>query len=390
MNFEIPASRLNSELERLVSIAAGNNKTNPILEYAHLEPLGKSLRLTTTDTRETLECLIDDVSIENPERLCLPAKRLYNLTKLFAPEAPVKFVTEANGQIRVLQGKSKFRLSTVSPGSFPAVLSSTEKLLELPAADLRRMIRLSSNFVGEDDSRFAFSGAELDVSAGVVSLVATDGQRLAYAELPPGQFDKELTVLIPQKGLKQLASLLNGVDGTVQISGCRAPAGGFRSVCFDVGTRRLTVLLTTGTFPQYQLMFKSVEDHPHKASIERAEFHNALKRLQAVLDDRTKFARLDFGRGAVRISSNKKDVGDGVEEVALEHKLNLPDKVTSVGVNLDFILEFLSAAGDITPRDGACVSITYKDSASFLELNIEDTAQVFRYLLAPLRIVDEQ
>lgn len=393
MHIEIKSAHLTDELARLVPVAG---KQSPVLSYARIEANG-SLRMTTTNLKERMDCFVQGATVRQPGLVCLPVKRLHDLAELFNPQEIVSIKEQSNGRVEIKQGKTKYNLTTVSPGAFPSVSEDefSDEVYTFPEASaLRKMIRLVSGFIGEDDTNYAYSGAQIEFDGKRLILVSSNNQSLAFAERnfanTDDTHDKPLKVLIPQKALQQLLKLLSSVADSAPVEARVAYTAALKpsKVRFSVGTRRLTANLTTGAFPAYEQILKL--DHKFRVEANTGDFSAGLKRLRQVLDERTSVARFEFGRQALRFSSVAKDVGDGFEEIPVVHTGDeKPSEIVTAGVNVEFFLDFLSAAREISPKQDAKISLCYSNSSAPMELGIPGGSETFRYIYSPMRLPED-
>lgn len=386
MNFTVKAKNLSEELGLLASVSE-KRKTQPVLAYSSVEAVSDNhLKFTSTDTQNTLECVIPQVEFKQKGEICVHSKRLSELTSRFAPDEPVRFSSdESAGFVHLSQGKSRFKLASISPGAFPKIPDQFSGKINLPSEALKRMFRLVAPFTGEDDSTYAFSNAGLSSDGEKLKIAAsTGGTSFAYSEFP-FKSDEKFNCLLPVKSLKQISSLADSYSGeTVETDFSLGADGKLNKLRFRFGTRRLTVTLPVGTFPDYSPIL--AVQHKHTAEIDTAELKEKLERLKIVLDKKNGNPLLALSNQEAEITVEHCDIGTGTETVNLKSMTpELPEPPVKIRINLEAFSLFLQAASKIAPKKNSTVSFSFTDAHSICELGVSEAGQMFRFLLMPNR-----
>jgi DNA polymerase-3 subunit beta len=242
--------------------------------------------------------------------------------------------------------------------------------VRLPGGQLGRMIEKVIFAVTPDDSRFALNGALLILGAKSMSLVASDGFRLAHVtERIEKGADEEERTLVPRKALGEIARV--AAAGGEDVFYCRKD----NHLFFDIGRTHLSSRVLEGTFPNFEKVIPKGNDK----SVEFAcpELTTALSRVSLLANERSRAIKLALKGGRAEISSRNPEMGEASETIGTEYG---GDDV-EIGFNAKYLLDFLAVVG--TER----VTIELKDEVSQGVLHpAGDDAPRYTYVVMPMRI----
>ncbi|MFN6965245.1 MAG: DNA polymerase III subunit beta [Pyrinomonadaceae bacterium] len=384
MKIRIDAEMLRDELSRATSVIEKTPR-KPGLEYVLVEPAGKYVKFTGSDGVAAIESFApsDEVEFEAGAKgpICLPGRKTLDLVKLMSGE--VRFETLPNGYINLYNGRSKYRLASIDASRYPRIAEEFTPSGDLPAQVLRRAIKLTRGFIGEDDSKFAFSGGLLEVSDGSMRVVATDGARLAVAECG-GVDEGDFSVLLPHRSLNMLAGLISRDSETVTVAFARNPVtGAITKAKFKIERAFLTTNLTTGQFPAWRQILPS-SDHELQAELSRTELHNALRKALVATDGKSNIVELNFAPGSVLVKTDGADAGSDVLDAEYLTGDPAEDAEARLGLNANFVNQFLAVVPDVLEDDS--VLISYNGPTQFVGISPREAEFDFKYLLAPARL----
>jgi DNA polymerase-3 subunit beta len=206
-----------------------------------------------------------------------------------------------------------------------------------------------------------------------ITMVATDGHRLAHCERSGGKFDGvsgEMKTLVPKKAMDELKSLLDSTDAdTVEFAKDES------TLFFRIGPRLLTSRQLTGQFPNYEAVLP--KDNSKVVPLNADELNAAILRVAQFADERSRAVRLKLEKGEVKISASSTEAGES--EDSLEVSYN-GDAMT-IGFNAAYLVDFLKAAGSSEVR------LELKDPQSAGQLRpAEGDDYKYRYIVMPMRI----
>jgi DNA polymerase-3 subunit beta len=367
--FTVHCGDLLKELINLQRIVP-RKTTIPILMNIHLHAWGNTLLLTAFDTDVSLRTSCP-ARVTKEGRLTLPAHKLYEYARLLEDGDLTMRLLE-NHWVQIRSGRSKTRMAGMAAEAFPNLpLFPAASAIKLDAAALRTLIAHTSFAVCVEESRHLFNGALLLLKPEGITMVSTDGYRMAYAEYTKRQEIKEARVLVPKKALTELSSLLNS-SSIEQIQFAQDES----TLYFAMGSRLLTSRQIAGRFPNYEAVLP--KGHPHQTTISREELLLALQRVAQFSDERSKCVRVRFENSEFRLATSCADIGEAEDILASTYA----GESRTIAFNSQYLLEFLKAVNCERVR------LDFKDAESASEFRPEGSADSqcsYRYIVMPLR-----
>ena len=309
MKFTVNREKLQKALQRVGSII-GSRSMLPVLGNVLIQAEEGGLRLTTTDLEIRVSTHLE-AQVEELGSTTAPARKLASLVGCFVG-ADVQFEVDEKDHIRIRCGTSHFTLLGLPASDYPAPPEFVaQRGINVKEADFKRMVGAISYAVSVDDSRKTLTGLLLSVRDSAVTLVATDGKRLAMQEKTPesvtgGDGDS----IIPLKAASEVRRLLEG-DAVMRIEigdkQCR-----FEGASFD-----LTTKLIEGNYPNY----RQVVPPSFRRTIEipTAVFLAKIETVSLVLSDSTSFIILKFEDNQLKLQGSSSEVGEGSDVVEIAY-----------------------------------------------------------------------
>ena len=325
------------------------------------------LNLVATDTNVTMSCSIE-AEVSKEGQTTFDAKRLFSIVREL-PQAEIEFEVDDKDVGEIRCGASYYRLFGIEFESFPKVEPIDKSAAgvvsyTVPQLDLREMLKKTSYSSSDDDSRQILNGVFLSIKNGKLTLVATDGRRLALIEqeleVPT---EKQMEVVIPTKTVGELLKLL-GDSGTIDIT------LGEKLISMDIGTTNVLSKLIEGTFPNYLQVIPAQNEQ--RISIERESFLAALRRV-SLIHDRTMSVKILFSKNKVVLTTHSPDVGEASETLPIKYS----GKDLDVTYNPDYLVDALK---NLT-SDEIYFELTDMLSPSVIKCDIP-----FLYVIMPLRV----
>lgn len=317
MNVTLQTADLARELELLVKVVA-NKPTIPVLANILVQADGSGLRLATTDLEIGLVTFCP-ATVHEPGVTTLPAKHLLDIVKLLSGETTL---TLDKTSVHLLSGAYRSRLQTYSAADYPA-MPSMKDLPTVTLSGLQDAIRRVRFAVSDKNKRYFMDGALLSFTEQGFTLAATDGHRLAYAQVASPTWECA-PLIIPSKTLDKL----------LEIPGEMLVALGQRHLFFVIDGRMLFSRMIDGKFPDYGRIIP--RDNDRHVVVPRMGLKDALQRLVLTALE----VVLTFKTGVLTLTSRSAEIGDAVEQVSIVYEG--PD--TTVTLNGHYLLEFLSVA----------------------------------------------
>lgn len=351
--------------------------TIPILSNVRLEADQEagSLGLTATDMDLSLAAR-EDALVARGGTTTVAAHTLFDIVRKLPDGAEVAI--EQNGQageVTVRAGRSVFNLPTLPADEFPASNEEQPGAVRfgLPAADLAKLIAKTRFAISTEETRYYLNGIHMHATRGggaaaMLRGVATDGHRLARVEvgLPEGAAAMP-PIIVPRKTVAEVAKLLEGEQGEVQVS--VSPA----RIQFTLERAVLISRLIDGTFPEYERVIPSGNERI--AVLETQDFKKAVDRVSTISTDKARAVKLSLDGGTVTVSAVSADAGRAVEEIDADYS----SEPLEIGFNARYISDMMSEI------DGPKVRLEMASAAAPTVVRDPEDASTL-YVLMPMRV----
>jgi len=374
MEFIINPSLLKEELGLLTPVIERKPGV-PVLSKIKLETnIQGELALTATDLDVTMRSLqIADVL--QTGSILVEGRKLYDISREL-PNEPIHFQLNKNGQIEIRYKKGRHKLGTTESSQFPEVPTQKQSGVRVPAIILREAIRRTVFAVTTEQSRFTISGAKLLVDESRLTMVATDGHRLAFARFPlVNSTGQKLDLLVPKKSLSQLEYLLDrelrrNAESAVEIGETN------NQLCFAAGNHSLFSRKLSGSFPNWEMVLPKSLDYT--AEISTDDFRRSLSRVTLTADDRNYSVTMEIEPGKLLLKSNTAE-GEAQEEMLAAFN---GQNTHHLRFNSRYLMDFLQV---VSKAGSPTFSLGFNDGNSPFELFLPDQPGGYRYVLMPLR-----
>lgn len=366
MKLEAKREQLLKPLQHVIG-AVERRQTLPILANVLLAAGERELTLTATDLEVELSTRVG-LPADAPGEITLPARKLHDILRAL-PEDGVVTLSVDGDKATVRCGRSRFTLAMLPAGDFPTL----EDLpfagdIRLPQGALRSLIERTHFAMAQQDVRYYLNGMLLEVNGGTLRSVATDGHRLAMCSLDaqiPSQDRHQ--VIVPRKGILELARLLTEQDGEVGI------VLGQHHIRATTGEFTFTSKLVDGKFPDYERVLPRGGD---KLVVgDRQQLREAFSRTAILSNEKYRGIRLQLSNGLLKIQANNPEQEEAEEEVQVEYNGgNL-----EIGFNVSYLLDVLGVIGTEQVR---FILSDSNSSALVHEADNDDSA----YVVMPMRL----
>ncbi len=373
MKLTMERSDLLNALSHVQNVVERRN-TIPILSNVLMQASGSQLRLTATDLDiEAVDCA--DAKVSADGAITAPAGTLFDVIRKLPAGADIEMELQPDNQrLSIRSGRSHFELPTLPASDFQTMTPDDDAAtFTLPATDYARLIDKTKFAISTEEARYYLNGvyihgAENDDNEAVLRAVATDGHRLALAEVPcPAGAEKLEGVIIPRKAVTESRRLVDATDGDVEISVSDA------KIVIKAGRAVLTSKLIDGTFPDYTRVIPKGNDK--KMSINNKAFEAAVDRVATVSAERSRSVKLSLSKGKVTLAVSHAETGAGNEEIEADYA----DDEMEIGFNAKYLMDI---AGQI---EADTAEFMFNDPAS-PALVLDPSDDSARYVLMPLRV----
>jgi len=370
MEFSVKKFDLLAELESTQGVVE-RKTTIPILSNLLCEAKGNRLAITATDLELSIRTSCE-AKVKKDGAGTVPAKKLLDIVRLL-PEGEIKFKLLENHFVQIMCDRKNYKLVGMSKDNFPALPNFPSGPVKVPAKLLGDEISKTTFAISLEESRYTLNGALLVLKPESLTMVATDGHRLAMVEANH-KFDgntPETRVLVPKKAMTEIQRLAAGAGDDVSTEFAQDESHLF----FQFGPRLLTCRKLTGQFPNYEAVLP--RDATKTIVLDKTELQDALRRVSQLADQRSHAVKFVLAKEGVEISASSPEYGEAKEAIDKEFK---GDPIT-IGFNAQYLLDFLSAAPD------GPISFELKDEQSAGQLRpMADESSRYRYVVMPMRI----
>jgi DNA polymerase-3 subunit beta len=369
---EITVSK--SELLRELTATQGvveRKTTIPILSNYLFETAGDKLSLTATDLDLSLRTSCS-AKVKKEGACTIPARKLYDYVKLL-PDADITIRLLENHWVSIRCGRSNTKMVGMAKSNFPGLpVFPSAGAIKIPAAVLRSMISKTGFAIASEESRYTLNGALMVLKPESITMVATDGHRLAHVERAGEKFEGvsgEMKTLIPKKAMDELKSLLDSDVETIDFAKDES------TLFFRVGQRLLTSRQLTGQFPNYEAVLP--KDISKSIALHGDELGAAIARVAQFADERSRAVRLRLEKGELKISASSTETGESEDSIEVAYD----GEPMAIGFNAQYLIDFIKATGS------GEVKLELKDAQSAGQLRpAEGDDYKYRYIVMPMRI----
>jgi DNA polymerase-3 subunit beta len=339
MKFKINRDHFANGLAQVLNVV-GSKATMPILSNVLIEAEKDQISLTTTNLDLGIRCKIK-ADVKETGSVTLPVKRLATIVREL-PSVDVAFDGAPNHQVKLTSGGSTFRIMGIGKEEFPPLPEfGDEKAYTLEQGELISMLRSVAYAQSTDETRYILNGVYFNFRDGKLTLVATDGRRLAHIskemEVPAASAG---AIILPAKTVSELSRLLDkGAKVKINFNDRRA--------AFQIATDKDTSGLidsvylyskvVEGNYPNYQQVIPK-ETH-QRIKLEREFFLQCVHRAALVCSEKANSVKIKITSNLLEIFAQSSDFGEAHESMAIGY--SGPD--LQVAFNPAFIMDPLKA-----------------------------------------------
>jgi DNA polymerase-3 subunit beta len=368
MNLTIAKDQISNGLQSVQNVVS-TRTTLPILSNVLLRAEANRLELTATDLDVTITCTVE-ASVKSPGAVTVPVKKLFSIVRELA-SAEVDLETDDKNTCTLRSGPSFYRIRGLGAEEFPPLPKFKEdKHVTLPQDKVRGMLRKTSFAVSTDESRYVLNGIYFSLKEHKLTMVATDGRRLALVDEEVDVSEKSQgEFIVPAKAVNELNRLLQE-KGTVDIRFSENQAS-FTLTDEQGFTIVIITKLIEGNYPNYRQVIPG--EAKERVTLARDEFLHALRRAEIMTSEKQNSVKLTFTKNNLAITANSPDVGEARESLAINYK----GRDLAVAFNPTYVIEPLNALSE----DEVYLELIDELSPGVLKIN-----GPFLYVVMPMRL----
>jgi DNA polymerase-3 subunit beta len=374
-----------------VSGIVERRQTLPILSNVLIEVRSGVLSLTATDLEIQVSATAPGLVNLEDFSITVAARKLSDILRAL-PEQTAITLDIKDSKLFVKAGKSRFSLQTLPPTDFPRFpeVSLPTPKISFAQKDLRALFAMTQYAMAQQDIRYYLNGMFLALDGQEVTVVATDGHRLAMSKTEFGTDHPPTEVILPRKAVLELTRVLGDSDEQVILQFLPS------QVRFDLGGISLVSKLIDGKFPNYQAVVPT--EYIKRFKIERSTLQESLQRASILSNEKFRGVRWIVSPDKMKILCTNSEQEEAEEDLEILFELD-PDRTSrqrntdehpvsagpelippiDIGFNITYLLEVLNNISSDT------VCCWFGDSNTSMLLTIPDNDR-FKYVVMPMRI----
>ncbi|MGD9773397.1 DNA polymerase III subunit beta [Diaphorobacter sp.] len=342
--------------------------TLPILANVLIRKTGNALQLTTSDLEIQIRTTAELGGDTGDFTTTVGARKLIDILKTMPADQTVS-LESSQARLILKGGKSRFTLQTLPAEDFPLVqeAASFGPSFSVPQKVLKGLMGQVSFAMAVQDIRYYLNGILFVAEGKQLSLVATDGHRLAFTSATLDVEVPKQEVILPRKTVLELQRLLSDADGAIEMQFANNQAR------FSFGGMEFVTKLVEGKFPDYNRVIP--RNHHNSVTLGRAPLLASLQRTAIMTSDKFKGVRLNIEPGTLRVASNNAEQEEAMDELDIDYG----GDAIEIGFNVTYLIDALANMGQ------DMVKIDLADGNSSALLTIPDN-EYFKYVVMPMRI----
>lgn len=370
MKFTVQREALLKSLS-LVSGVVERRQTLAVLANVLFDISEQNLSLTGTDTEVeiTSHLQLAEPASSNG-RLTIPAKKLLDICKSLADGSTINFTVTENQKVQIVSGRSRFTLATLPAHEFPNV-EEGEVRASFPVlqGQLKKLIDSTAFAMAQQDVRFYLNGMLWEASEKQLRVVATDGHRLALCDQRSDDIHvgSKIQVIVPRKGIHELARSLNQDDKSIQI------IIGQNHLTAKTEDYTFITKLVDGKFPDYQRVLPLAGDKIILGS--RQELKEAFNRAAILSNEKYRGVKLDLTENTLTIRANNPEQEEAEDSVLVDYKGGNME----IGFNVNYLIDVTNVLSGETVK----ISLSDGNSSALVEDAASNNAV---YVVMPMRL----
>ncbi len=342
--------------------------TLPILANVLIRKTGDQVQITTSDLEIQIRTVAPLGGDEGDFSTTVGARKLIDILRTLPSDQIISLESSA-AKLILKGGKSKFTLQTMPADDFPLVQESASfgPTFSVPQKTLKALLSQVSFAMAVHDIRYYLNGILFVAEGQQLSLVATDGHRLAFASATLDVGVPKQEVILPRKTVLELQRLLSDADGAIDMQFANNQAK------FSFDGMEFVTKLVEGKFPDYNRVIP--RNHKNAITLGRAALLSTLQRTAILTSEKFKGVRLNIDPGTLRVAANNAEQEEAVDELDIDFS---GDSI-EIGFNVTYLIDAL------TNMSQDMVTLELSDGNSSVLFTIPENPH-FKYVVMPMRI----
>ena len=348
--------------------------TLPIISNILLRLEGEKLALYATDLDTSIRTQLIVSSAEDGS-VTLPAKKLVEIVRELQDTTIEMNIKDKKATMTCEQGN--FQLTGMDSDEFPAFPEAPSgETFKISQFALAKMIHKTLYCISKDETRPALQGVFWQIGEKKMSMVATDGHRLAKIVMAKEGSDKVVKdVIVPAKALNQILRLFGEQDADVEV--CVTE----NQIIFSLGNTTLYSRLIEGPYPDYTQVIPKDGINDKNLIVNREQLLAATRRVSTLSNSLTHQVKFDMSPGHVQLYASDRDLGGEAKD---DLKAEYSGEDMQIGYNAHYIIEILKNI------DSEEVSFELSSSVSACLIKPSAGKEDYLCLIMPLRLTEEK
>jgi len=366
-NLNIERDVLMKPLQSVTGVVE-RRQTLPILSNVLIEARGGKLVLLATDLEIQVSADVPGIEPDPDFSVTVSAKKLLDILRAL-PEQSSLVLEPKDNKVLLKAGRSRFSLQTLPPADFPRLADGQTPTAEfsLSQKQLRDLLGLTQYAMAQQDIRYYLNGMLMEVANTELTLVATDGHRLAYVQKVLENSYVPDQVILPRKAVLELSRLLSDSDEPILVSVMP------NQVKFSLPGIELVTKVIDGTFPPYGRVIP--QNYQRRIELDRGVLQHALQRAAILSNEKFRGVRWILSPGSLKIVCTNTEQEEAEEELEVDYDGESLD----IGFNITYVQDVL---GNV---DSSKIICEFGDANSSMLLSMEGRSE-FKYVVMPMRI----
>jgi DNA polymerase-3 subunit beta len=362
-----PQEKLLSALQAVAGIVERRH-TLPILANVLLRKNGGDVEFTTSDLEIQVRTRAELGGDEGSFATTVGARKLIDILRTL-PADQVVTLTANQSKLTLQGGKSRFTLQTLPSDDFPLVNEAVDfgPAFGVPQKTLKALINQVHFAMAVHDIRYYLNGILFVAEGKTLTLVATDGHRLALAQATLETEIPKQEVILPRKTVLELQRLLKDDESTIEMRFAGNQAK------FSFSGMEFVTKLVEGKFPDYNRVIP--KNHKNHVTLGRAPLLASLQRAAILTSEKFKGVRLNIEPGTLRIASSNAEQEEAKEELEIDYA----GDAIEIGFNVTYLMDALANMGQ------EMIKLELQDTNSSALITVPEQAG-FKYVVMPMRI----
>jgi len=342
--------------------------TLPILANVLIRKTGPELEFTTSDLEIQVRTSAELGGDTGNFATTVGARKLIDILRSMPADQTVT-LSAAQNKLTLQGGKSRFTLQTLPSDDFPLVQEAADfgPMFSVPQKALKGLINQVHFAMAVHDIRYYLNGILFVAEGKNLTLVATDGHRLALAQATLDVDIPKQEVILPRKTVLELQRLLKDDDAAIEMRF----AGNQAKFVFS-GMEFVTKLVE-GKFPDYNRVIP--KNHKNHVTLGRAPLLASLQRAAILTSEKFKGVRVNIEPGTLRIASSNAEQEEAKEELEIDYG----GDAIEIGFNVTYLIDALSN------MSVEMIKMELQDTNSSALITVPEQTG-FKYVVMPMRI----